>query len=132
MQIDEKYFHNILRDLIDESPLACRGVFGVCGIEFTEQVETLAVTLGRPSVLKVNLRFLREHCRSERHVKAVLIHEFLHVLLRHTERIQRMTPLLNLALDAVINSIIHRKLGLEYSEFISLYYKDALGSARLL
>src|SRR5439155_5657104 len=132
MQIDEKYFRNVLRDLIDESPLACRGVFGVCGIEFTEQVETLAVTLGKPSVLEVNLKFLREHCSSERHVKAVLVHEFIHVLLRHTERIPLMTPLLNLALDAVINAIIHRRLGPGYSEFLSLYYKDAQGVARLL
>jgi len=132
MQIDEKHFHSILCDLIDESPLACRGVFGVCGVEFTAQVETLAVTLGKPSVLKVNLEFLREHCGSERHVKAVLVHEFLHVLLRHTERISRMTPLLNLALDAIINAIIHRKIRSDYSRFMSHYYKDAQGAARLL
>ena len=34
----------------------------------------------------MNLAFVGEHCHTDAHVKAVICHEFLHVLLRHTER----------------------------------------------
>ena len=59
----------------------------------------------------MNLAFVREHCRTDAHVKAVICHEFLHVLLRHTERLTRLTPAEHLAFDAVINAIIHRSAG---------------------
>ena len=52
-------------------------------------------------------------------MKAVVCHEFLHVLLRHTERTSPLTPSEHLALDAVINAIIHRELGTDYSGFMS-------------
>ena len=52
------------------------------------------------------------------------MHEFLHVLLQHTEKYKFNTPLLNLALDSIINSIIHRVYGSEFSSFFSRYYKD--------
>jgi hypothetical protein len=132
MQIDAKYLHNILRDLLEESPLACRALLGLCQVEFTDQVPTLAVTLRKPARLRVNLDFIRRHCQTEVHVKTLLMHEFLHILLCHTERFRKMTPLLNIALDAVINAIIHRKLGPKYSEFFSLFYGDASGVAQLL
>jgi len=85
----------------------------------------------RPRLL-VNLGFVREHCRTEAHVKAVICHEFLHVLLRHTERFTTLTPAEHLALDAVINAIIHRTLGPDYSGMMSRYYAEARGVARLL
>ncbi|MBK6751634.1 MAG: hypothetical protein IPG67_16960 [Acidobacteria bacterium] len=80
----------------------------------------------------MNLDFIKEHCGTEAHVKAVIIHEFLHVLLNHTERFKRMTPALNLALDAVINAIIHRSLGAAYSDMMGSYYAKAEGPLRLL
>ncbi len=92
MLIDKSLLRAILCQLIDENPLACRAVLSICDIEFTESVDTLAVTLSKPVVLKVNLRFVQEHCHTEDQVKAVLVHEFLHILLRHTSEIKVMTP----------------------------------------
>lgn len=132
MQIDQDYFRSLLQETIDENPLACRAVLSLCRVEFTESVETLAVSLGKPSVLRVNLGFLQRHCETEKHVKAVLIHEFLHILLGHTLTFKRMTPALNVALDAVINAIIHRKLGDEYSSMMAAYYRESDGLLRLL
>ena len=80
----------------------------------------------------MNLAFVREHCRTEAHVKALICHEFLHVLLRHTERLTTLTRAEHLAVDAVINAIIHRSLGPEYSGMMSRYYADERGVARLL
>jgi hypothetical protein len=132
MQIDQDYFRSLLQETIDENPLACRAVLSLCRVEFTKSVETLAVSLGKPSVLHVNLGFLERHCETEKHVKAVLIHEFLHILLGHTLKFKKMTPALNVALDAVINAIIHRRLGAEYSSMMAAYYRDAQGLLALL
>ena len=93
MRIDQDYFRSLLQETIDENPLACRAVLSLCRIDFTESVQTLAVSLGRPSVLHVNLGFLQRHCETEKHVKAVLIHEFLHILLGHTLKFKKMTPI---------------------------------------
>jgi len=43
-----------------------------------------------------------------------------------------MTPALNVALDAVINAVIHRRLGEEYSSMMAAYYREADGLLRLL
>jgi hypothetical protein len=82
--------------------------------------------------LLVNLAFVSEHCRTDAEVKAVICHEFLHVLLRHTERFTSLTPPEHVAFDAVINAIIHRSLGPEYSSMMSRYYARERGVLRLL
>jgi hypothetical protein len=65
-------------------------------------------------------------------VKAVICHEFLHVLLRHTEEQRELTPARHLAFDAVINAIIHRQMGPGYSGMMARYYADVGGLQRLL
>ena len=125
-------FHNVYRELIDENPLAIRAVLKVLCVEFTDSVPTLAVTCEARPRLLVNLAFVRAHCRTEQHIKALICHEFLHVLLRHTERFTTLTPPEHLAVDAVINAIIHRSLGPDYSGMMSRYYADERGVARLL
>jgi len=101
-------------------------------VEFTPAVQTPAVSLGNRSVLQVNLDFVREHCETEDHVHALLMDEFLHILLGHTVNIQRMTPALDIALDAVINAIIHRTCGASHSSLMASYYAGAKGPLRLL
>ncbi|MCH2174075.1 hypothetical protein MK489_25110, partial [Myxococcota bacterium] len=125
-------FLDIYRELIDENPFAARAVLKILEIEFTHEIPTLAVTQGDKPRLLVNLGFLQAHCHTDEHVKAVICHEFLHVLLRHTEREATPTPAWNLALDAVINAIIHRSLGTQYSSMMSTFYKDAQGPELLL
>jgi len=132
MEIDHNYFNSLLQETIDENPLACRAVLAICRVEFTDKIDTLSVSLGSPSVLRVNLGFLQQHCKTEKHIKAVLIHEFLHILLGHPLKFQSMTPALNVALDAVINAVIHRKLGEEYSSMMADYYEKAEGTLQLL
>ncbi|MBK7592249.1 MAG: hypothetical protein IPI27_13525 [Betaproteobacteria bacterium] len=125
-------FRGLLAELIDENPFAIRAVLRILGVEFTTAVPTLAVTCEERPRLLVNLDFVTEHCRSDAEVKALLCHEFLHVLLRHTEARKPFTPARHLALDAVINAIIHREHGPEYTALMSRYYADAPGLDRLL
>ena len=97
--------------MIDENPFAIRAVLKILDVQFTDSVPTLAVTRQSKPRLLVNLQFISDHCGNEEHVKAVIIHEFLHVLLGHTEEKKPLTPARHLALDAVINAIIHRQYG---------------------
>ena len=130
--MNAEYFHALYRELIEENPFAVRAVLKVLQVEFTETVPTLAVTCETRPRLLVNLAFLKKHCRTDQHVKAVICHEFLHVLLRHTERFAGFSPAEHVAFDAVINAIIHRELGDDYSEFMSRYYAKEKGVRRLL
>ena len=90
-----------------------RGILVVSrGRVHARAVPTLAVTLhDEPPRLLVNLEFIAEHAASEEDVRAVLLHEFLHVLLSHTGDVREDDRLTNLALDAVINHIMQRELG---------------------
>jgi hypothetical protein len=132
MTIDEALFRGLVQELIDDNPFAIRAVLKILGLSFTDTVPTLAVTCAERPLLKVNLGFLREHCTTEDHVKAVICHEFLHVLLRHTEEPRELTPARHLAFDAVINAIIHRQFGSAYSSMMARYYADVPGLLRLL
>ena len=122
----------LLGELIDENPFAIRAVLKILSVEFTVAVPTLAVTNEPQPRLLINLEFIAQHCRTEEHVKALLCHEFLHVLLRHTDEPGRPTPARHLAADAVINAIIHRQLGEKYSSLMSSYYGQVDGLAKML
>jgi hypothetical protein len=130
--MNERLFRAIVAELIDENSFACRALLKIVSIKFTEQVPTLAVTTGDKPHMLVNLAFVQEHCETECHVKAVVCHEFLHVLLRHTDRVAPVTGADHLALDAVINALIHRELGAQYSDFMQKYYANEKGLRRLL
>lgn len=125
-------FRTLLAELIDENPFAIRAVLKILEVEFTERVPTMAVTREQRPRLLVNLTFVKEHCVTDDHVKAVICHEFLHVLLCHTEDKRPLTPARHLAFDAVINAIIHRSLGPSFSSMIGKYYAEAADIRRIL
>jgi predicted metal-dependent peptidase len=122
----------LLQELVDENPFAIRAVLRICEVRFTCKVPTLAVTCEDRPALLVNLDFISENCRNDSEVKAALCHEFLHVLLRHTETIGPITPARHLALDAVINAIIHRSFGPDWSSLMSHYYQGVSDLRKLL
>jgi hypothetical protein len=117
---------------MDENPFAIRAVLRILSVEFTIAVPTLAVTNEPRPRLLINLEFVAKHCKTEEHVKALLCHEFLHVLLRHTDEPGAPTPARHLAADAVINAIIHRQLGEKYSSMMSRYYAKSPGLLKML
>src|SRR5262249_38148714 len=125
-------FRSLLEELIDENPFAIRAALRILDVCFTESVPTLAVTCEARPRLLVNLKFVSKHCRSDAEVKAVMCHEFLHVLLRHTEQKTPLSPARHLAFDAVINAIIHRECGPGASAMMSRYYADAKDLRKML
>jgi len=127
----ENRFRNTLSELVDENMLACNAILSLASVQFTKAVPTLCVSCAARPVLFVNPDFLREHTRNETEVKAVILHEFLHVLLGHTMDL-KPTPVLNIAYDAVINHLIQREFGEAYGEVFRRYYKRAKGVTSLL
>jgi hypothetical protein len=118
-------FRTLLAELVDENPFAIRAVLKILEIEFTQRVPTMAVTREQRPRLLVNLKFVKAHCATDDHVKAVICHEFLHVILCHTEDKRALTPARHLAFDAVINAIIHRTFGPSFSSMMEKYYAGA-------
>jgi len=127
-----KHILAVLHELIDENPFAVRATLSIAEVEFTRSVSTLAVTCEERPRLLINDEFISLNCQTEAHVKAVLCHEYLHVLLRHTESRGPLSRSRHLAMDAVINAIIHRTIGETYSSMMGNYYKDVQGARRLL
>ncbi|MBK6771335.1 MAG: hypothetical protein IPG78_04190 [Ignavibacteria bacterium] len=123
MKWTEKQIRYIIQDMAEENPLACKALFTVSEIEFTENVPTMAVSLSSKPVLKINRAFCNNFLLTENDVKTVLLHEFLHVLMLHTEKYKICDPFLNIALDAIINAVIYRYKGIEYAGFFARYYK---------
>jgi len=125
-------FRTLLAELVDENPFAIRAVLKILEIEFTGRVPTMAVTREQRPRLLVNLGFAKKHCATDDHVKAVLCHEFLHILLCHTEDKRPLTPARHLAFDAVINAIIHRTFGPSFSSMMGKYYAEVDDIRRIL
>jgi len=125
-------FECLLQELIDENPFAIRAALRILKVEYTVEIPTLAVTCETRPRMLVNLAFLGEHAKTEAQAKAVVVHEFLHVLLRHTEGRQPLTRARHLAFDAVINAIIHRQYGEAYSSMMANYYANSTGLQKLL
>ena len=125
-------FLNLVRELVEDNPFAIRPFLKLARIRFTEAIATLAVTREAAPELWVNLVVLGAHCRTEAEVKAVILHEFLHVLLRHTEGRGPVAAAEHLAMDAVINALIHRQAGPKASAMMARYYAGARGLERLL
>lgn len=123
MNWTEQRIRNIVSDMASEDPMACRALIGIAALRFTESVPTMAISLSSSPVLSINLSFCRKYLITEDDVKCVLLHEFLHVLLDHHLQYKTNTRLLNIALDAIINAIIHRLKGPAYSDFFCRFYK---------
>ena len=101
-----------LAEKIDEAlghaPASLRDAFAAFDIVETEEVATATVAGRAVPVVKVNPRFVAEHCPTPQSLAALLMHEALHVVLGHTSRGGGTTQLDNIVWDAVINSILCR------------------------
>jgi hypothetical protein len=125
-------FMHLVRELVEENPFAIRPFLKLARVRFTDTVPTMAVTREAGPELLVNMGFVRAHCHGDAQVKAVILHEFLHILLRHTEGRGPLGDAEHLAMDAVINAIIHRQVGPEASAMMTGYYREAKGAECLL
>jgi hypothetical protein len=102
-------------------------------IEVTGHVASASVSCERRPVLRVNPRFVDEHCRSDAQLLMLVLHELHHVLLGHTRQFPRPTPAHNLAFDAVINALLCVRFPEQaYTSFFTGLYGRERGPLRLL
>ena len=102
-------------------------------VEVTEDVPTACVSCERRPVLRVNPRFVEEHCTTDAHLFMLVMHELHHVLLGHTRLFPRVTPAHNIAFDAVINALLCLRFPQNaYTSFFSERYGEKEGALRLL
>jgi len=81
----------LMHELMDENPFAIRAVLRILSSSSRTRADARVTNEPRPRLL-INLEFVAKHCKTEEHVKALLCHEFLHVLLRHTDEPGAPTP----------------------------------------
>ncbi len=128
----EDRVRHVLHRLIDENPLASRGLLSICGLEFTTSVPSAGATLGARPRLLINPEFLKQHVQDDDDIAVLVLHEFLHVLLRHTGRFKAMTPLMNVVLDMQVNSCLSRLMGADRMGLLHRLYAAEKGIVRLL
>jgi len=125
MKITKKEFKEILFELVSEDFYNYETFLKIVSIDFTDKVETLAVTFGEKPNMLVNINFVKQHCATKEHVKALIFHELLHINLGHNLIFpddEEKVIIYNIAFDSIINSIIHKIKGEEYSSFMKSFY----------
>lgn len=125
MKWTEKQIKSIVQDMAEENLLFSKALLKISDIDFTAEVPTMAVSLSDRPLLEINLNFCNQYLKSDNDVKAALLHEFLHILLLHTKKFPLSSPMMNFALDAIINATIFRYKGMDYAKlFARMYSKD--------
>ncbi len=126
----------LVRRVLDAVPArshALGALLSLFRVEASEDVPTACVTCERRPTLRVNPRFVEEHCRTDAHLFLLVMHELHHVLLGHTRLFPRATPAHNIAFDAVINALLCARFPEEaYTSFFTQQYGQATGALRLL
>ncbi len=128
--------HDLVRRVLDAVPArshALGALLQLFRVEASDDVPTACVSCERRPVLRVNPRFVREHCQTDAHLFVLVMHELHHVLLGHTRLFPRVTPAHNVAFDAVVNALLCARFPEEaYTSFFTRQYGDAKGPLRLL
>lgn len=78
-------------------------------VTVSDRTPSACVEAGPQPILYVNPRFLESCCQTDEHLLMLVLHELYHVTLGHTRLFPRLSPLDNIAFDAVINALLCRR-----------------------
>ncbi|MEC7985359.1 MAG: hypothetical protein VX278_09360, partial [Myxococcota bacterium] len=112
-------------------PYGLERLLSLLYIHETTDIKSAAVPLGPSPRLLINPDFVQQYCQKDEDLAALILHELHHVLLGHTRLFKRVTPLHNIAFDAVINAMISRQEPRYRSFFMKMYRADSLPEAIL-
>jgi hypothetical protein len=130
----EQVVQECLQSLVAENVCACSALLRVIRVDYRDDVQTLGVTFGNTPELVINRAFVQWVFRmsGETGIRAVLLHELLHVALADTMRSASPDhPVVNAACDMVINAHVVRWMP-ESGSFFRSFYRDAPGVLKLL
>ena len=90
-------------------PYGLEQLLSLIDVEESESIPSAAIPLGGRPKIYINPQFVEKHCQEDDALAALILHELHHLLLGHTRLFKRITPLHNIAFDAVINAMIARQ-----------------------
>lgn len=127
-EISKEKIKAIILEIIYENPIAIKSILSNCDLEFTEKIKDIEIKFGDKPVISFNRDFLKSNCFTDEHIKALIFHEYLHLLFNQDFK-QTKTKhewfINNLSLDIIINAVIDRQFGEKYSSFMSELYSKA-------
>lgn len=115
----EQRIKYVICDLTDENLFACHTLLSDLSFSFSEEIKTLAISLEDRPVLLLNPVFLQQHIHNEADFKAIILHEYLHLL--YGVKYNMDSPMAHLTLDAIINAAICRQ--------VPYYQRDSHGQS---
>lgn len=133
---DHAFTAQIRRRIFDVVPAATwqmEQLLGLLDITADDSVPTACVDCAARPRLRLNPKFVAEHCRTDEHLLMLVLHELHHVVLGHTRLFARPTLAHNIAFDAVINAMLCVQFGEErYTGFFTQINDAKTFPARLL
>ncbi len=133
---DHAFTAQIRRRIFDVVPAATwqmEQLLSLLDITADDSVPTACVDCAARPRLRLNPKFVAEHCRTDEHLLMLVLHELHHVVLGHTRLFARPTLAHNIAFDAVINAMLCVQFGEErYTSFFTQINDDKTFPARLL
>jgi hypothetical protein len=115
----EQRIKYLISDLTDENLFACHTLLSDLSISFTDEVNTLTISLEDRPELLLNPAFLQQNIHNEADFKVIILHEYLHLL--YGMKYQLDSPLSHLTLDVIINAAICRQ--------VPYYQRDHFGQS---
>lgn len=103
-QSEATQLKNRLRRCLPSARFEMETLCRLANIEISRQVPTAAVECKRHPRLLINPDFVAQYCKRDEYLFLLVMHELWHVLLAHTRMHPRMTPIQNIAFDAIINA----------------------------
>ena len=115
----EQRIKYLISDLTDENLFACHTLLSDLSISFTDEVNTLAISLEERPELLLNPAFLQQNIHNEADFKVIILHEYLHLL--YGQKYNMDSPIAHLTLDVIINAAICRQ--------VPYYQRDHFGQS---
>lgn len=104
-----------LIDLLENDIFGLYGLLSVCDVVILEDdpdIKTACLTLTASPKIFFNRKFLQKFCTTKNHILMVFMHELYHKILNHASLFKTVKkedqPLLNVATDAFINSLLYQ------------------------
>lgn len=113
-----KSIKNRIYNIIPAATWQMERILNLLEIRADNSIPTACVDCSvRPS-LRINPKFITKYCKTDEHLMMLILHEIFHIVLGHTRLFERLTPIHNIAFDAIINSqLCHQFKSKNYVRF---------------
>jgi len=117
--MDDYEIKQRLYDLLETNSLQLQEFLKLTDIKVVDEgIDTACVTCTSAPTLYLNRKFVEEHCKTNKHLLMLIMHELYHIILGHTFMLKAHNDLDNICFDAVINALLCRNFkDKEYTSF---------------